>query len=285
MSIQNHIQTIKSNKETCLDLGNLGLQFIPDEVYDLQEIEFLNFGNRYLNNNTLVKTTNQGEINILKWIPWEIRRMENLRQLSLHACYTGDISALKYLPKLTYLDLSFCNHIRDFSPLLHLRKLEKLNLCTAYLNNVNLLSSLRKLKYLNINHNRLKTTDFIADMHRLEVFHIQDSNTVIDVSLFLHLKGSLHELYLGSNTLENTDQLNSFTNLKKLNLFDTQTSSIEFVEKLPFLEGLNLWRNNIKDIRPLLNSKSLKKVNLRENILSQKGVIQELKEKGVKVIL
>ncbi len=269
------IARAKDKNAVFLDLGNLGITELPDELFELKQLEFLNLGSRYVKDMLLVKSINKGKRNIIKWIPWKIRRLTNLKSLSLHATYIGDIYGLRELSNLQYLDLGFGYFIRDYSSLKYLRHLEVLNLHTNYLKDPSFLKRLKKLKYLDLSFNSFKDLQFLKKLSNIEFLYLQGQNCEIDILNFNHFY-KLKELSIGSNTIKNIDQFDQFDRLESLNLFDTNTANIAFLESMRKMRNLNLWRNNIKNIGILSTLQSLKKLNVRENIIEDIFLLKQL---------
>ena len=105
--VQQIIAKARDEKSTFLDLGNLGITEIPDELVELSDLERLNLGNKYYTDGSWNQSKNDGEKNIIKYIPYKFRRLSNLVELSLHGCFCVEVSYLGELPQLTSLDLSF----------------------------------------------------------------------------------------------------------------------------------------------------------------------------------
>ena len=97
------IDAAKKNKWQALDLSACGLQELPDELWDLEELRILYIGNEKR------KTSGEGKDNKITSIPQKIEKLKNLQALSISGlnCTINKESTL-YLPNLLYLDIFDC---------------------------------------------------------------------------------------------------------------------------------------------------------------------------------
>jgi Leucine-rich repeat (LRR) protein len=161
------IEEAKANKATFLDLGNLGLTELPDELFELTDLEMLNVGPRYFYQGQWHSSAHHDKPNVIKWIPWRIKRLTNLQYLSLFGIYAGDIHGLQGLPQLTHLDLGFNYQIRDFNALQYLRKLQYLSLNTSEIYNLGIITAYKHLTFLDLSYNRRRTLEHVVKFTHL----------------------------------------------------------------------------------------------------------------------
>lgn len=202
--------------------------------------------------------------------------------------------------RLTELDLSD-NEINSVRSLDTLKSLETLNLDD---NELSTFSSERvsKVKRLSLNRNTLTKLDAsffplletlaadsnslssisgISRLKHLRVLSARDQHPAsgdFDTASFL-ANADISELYLSSNTIptiafpadEATGTTTPFLNLQRLELASCGLHTLpdKFGAAAPNIRSLNLNFNALKDLRPLLNSKKLARLDLAGNRLSR----------------
>ncbi|MCM1989942.1 lectin like domain-containing protein [Oceanirhabdus seepicola] len=138
-----------------------------------------------------------------------------------------DLSPLKNLKKLTYLDL-FSNGIKDISPL----------------------SNLTNLQYLNLSCNNIKDITPLKNMTKLEELHLYKNIDIEDISALEKLN-NLYILALSQNKISDISVLENFTNLEFLGLSSNKIEDITPLKNMYNLNTLYLYENNIKDYSPI----------------------------------
>jgi len=125
--------TQDSSETRTLDLSNANLTAIPDSVFSLIKLEYLNVGNSFTLYPPLsaLGTDSMTDMNQISQIQKEISRLRHLKVLNLRA------NNLKSLPKeilkleeLDTLDISFNKHFALAAQLITLKKMQWL----SYLN-------------------------------------------------------------------------------------------------------------------------------------------------------
>jgi len=197
----------------------------------------------------------------------DLPSFEKLTQLTyLSLKYIGDLSPLKDATHVTYLTLEDCSgweldalasmqdlvvlSINDFSsyveslePLTHLSNLAMLDLTgTSVFGNIEEIFSMPLLQlYLD---DCQVGMDFgnIPDNDTLQVLSMDDITILKDPSYNNGDKESLSDHY---------DMFDHFPNLTELYVSSCKLDSIEFVEKLPQLQYLDITNNNVTSLKPL----------------------------------
>ena len=180
----------------------------------------------------------------------------NLKELHLGRNFITDISPLKNLTKLEYLDLGLNRTISDISPLRDLISLTHLSL------RFNQVSDLSPLKNL-------------TNLIDLDLFE----NQISDVSLLMHLADSLMFLELGYNDL--TTDISSLSNLTKLTFLSlryNQISDLSPLEGLTNLIGLDIQHNQLSDLSPLRDLRKLQILDVDSNQISDVTPLKDLTE-------
>ncbi|KKY14136.1 putative conserved leucine-rich repeat protein [Diplodia seriata] len=204
-----------------------------------------------------------------------------------------------YLERLTELDLSD-NEIHSVRSLDTLKSLETLNLDENELSTFSF-GRVSKVKQLGLNRNRLEKLDVssfprletlaadsnnlsslsgIAKLKHLRVLSARDQHPasgIFDTTSFL-ANADISELYLSSNTIptlsfpeDNAGNTTPLLNLQRLELASCglRTLPDKFGAVAPNIRSLNLNFNALKELRPLLNSKKLARLDLAGNRLSR----------------
>ncbi len=159
LALQLIAQAKKENWKS-LDLGRTGLREIPEEVFELTELEELRLSNYVLNleKGKWIESQNTGAYNLLHELPEGIKRLKKLTKL-----YVGgfpnrweikDISILKDLTNLQSLDLR-SNNISDISILKDLTNLQSLDLRSNNISDISILKDLTNLQSLYLSSNNI----------------------------------------------------------------------------------------------------------------------------------
>lgn len=211
-----------------------------------------------------------------------IRELQNLTRLVLHTPYAEGVSAIGELRNLTHLDLAGCCDISDISFLRNLTKLTYLDLNSNSIKEISVLSKLTKLEYLNLDSafahyynaaaarkdftrgvtverenftHRIKDISPLRNLVNLQELHLY-GNQVIDIS---PLKGliNLEVLDLGNNNVKDISALNGLTQLTSLNLSNQFPAQFQ----LDWWENVKN-RNKVSDITTLAGLGNLSVLNL-----------------------
>lgn len=147
----------------------------------------------------------------------------------------------------------------DFS---RFKNLESLDIGHNNINNIENLPI--SLKWLCVADNPIEDYDRIYDLINLETLWAHQSN--IDISECFMLKNITHLLIDDCPHICDVSVLKQFT---KLNILEAQNNSIENISPLfgKRLSFLNLMNNNVTDIDSLSNMGTLKKLNIRGNLI------------------
>ncbi|KAJ3129441.1 hypothetical protein HK100_008613 [Physocladia obscura] len=166
----------------------------------------------------------------------EITKLLQLTFLGMEMIPVGDLSPLKYLPKLQHLNLNFCT-AESYSFLTELHELKVLKLENSWMNDMNAQS--------------------ISNLFQLETLHLINSH-VSDLIHISKLKNIQDFSVAASVSIENSNVLASFSStLRILNLSYAQITSFEFLKSMTHLTVLNLTFTRVSKLLlpdlPLLN--------------------------------
>ncbi len=151
-----------------------------------------------------------------------------------------DIKAVLKFPNLKVLKLSL-DKVNDISPLGELVQLEEINLYSAGdLKDFSVLGQLTDLRSLIIYSNYLYSTDFVANLDRLEVLEFNGCKEVTNIS-GLSGKTSLRRLVIDDcNKITSYAAINTLTNLEELEICGYETGKDVQWEKLKKLKVLGV---------------------------------------------
>ena len=152
----------------------------------------------------------------------------------------ADLAGLEYATNIRYLRLDN-NPIADISPLVHLTKLEGVNLLGCRIVDLSPLRNLNNLGGLFLGHNKISNISLLSELTNLTALHLQ-SNQIVDLSPLANLI-NLRELWINDNSVED----------------------ITILANLTLLEELRLNRNEITDVTPLIGLKNLTKLYIADN--------------------
>ena len=202
---------------------------------------------------------------------------ENLEKLSMVNQAFDDITPLKNLVKLKYIDLRNVaknNHgIKDLSPLKNLVKVEYLNLFKAEPANVEELKNLVNLKVLNLGGSKINSVEFARNMVNLEYLNLE-YNEFTDISPLENLV-NLKTLLLDSTIktwnsegkvkIKDISKLSKLTKLEELGVSNNDIESIDVVKNFKKLNKFHATNNNIENFESLLALPGLKEVWVQNN--------------------
>lgn len=159
---------------------------------------------------------------------------------TLYFKYNKGVSNLGALKNLKDL-LIFSLNVPSCEILSELTALEMLRLTRGNFTTLQGIENLKKVKRFDVAYNsKLTNAEAIADLPSLERLHIEKCKLLTDFS-FLKGNTSIKELFI-----DNLD-------------------SLDFIATMPNLEKINIWFCKDGNMKPLLESKSLKQINFYPN--------------------
>ena len=119
-----------------------------------------------------------------------ITKLQNLRSISFECTLVNDLSPLVHCPKLEQVYLCYIRSDRkslNLEPLSHLKKLERLDLSTAPVSDISVLSECRSLRRLSIRRTNVRSIEPLRGMQNLKHLEIDDLE-LDDLDVLLTLK-------------------------------------------------------------------------------------------------
>ena len=248
------IRQAKADGSTTLDLGRTGLTELPEELFELEQLETLIISNDYwdFEKRDWIDSVNRGGKNHLKGkLPDGLARLQNLKQLYIGAGRGSwgltDIQVLGALLNLTTLDISDNKTIQDYAVLEKLSNLQILDLGYNDIGKIGVLEKLSKLFKLKLSDNQISDIRGLEKLTNLTSLYLSD-NQISDIRGLEKLT-NLTSLYLSSNKqIKDFSVLEKLTNLTSLDLRSNQISDLSILQSLPKLEEVNAVGNPIQKI-------------------------------------
>ncbi|MDR0197008.1 MAG: leucine-rich repeat domain-containing protein [Oscillospiraceae bacterium] len=180
---------------------------------------------------------------------------------------TVTIKGKEYETALTELSLSWKDLTsEDIAPLKFMTKLTKLDLSCNRISDVGAIKGLTKLRELNLSDNMIRKIAPLADLTNLRVLNLSNN----DIGGLSPLRGlvKLSELKINGNNVRSVVSLKNMVNLKTLELEDNEIKSVSGLKGLSRLRTLNLNFNKIKGISALNGLSRLRDLRLFDNNIS-----------------
>ncbi|CAG4992205.1 hypothetical protein DYBT9275_00914 [Dyadobacter sp. CECT 9275] len=248
------ISKVKAKKLKSLNLGNCGLtsETIPDELFELTDLEELVLSNEYFEN--WIRSSmrpNKGEPNRFSYLPDDISQLSNLKKLIISGAKgKWTIKSIRFvssLPKLTMLDCSY-NQLNELS-LTDLPTLKTLNCSCNQLINLTL-QNLPALNFVDCSSNQITQ----LSLQNLPALTEQFCSSNKIIKLDLQNLPSLCKLDCSDNKLIELN-LKNLPELKELICSNNELSKLNFQE-LPVFNKLlcdnnQLAKLNLEDLQAL----------------------------------
>ena len=227
-----------------------------------------------------------------------LANLKRLKTLWIDGNQISDIAALAQLTDMRELSLPD-NQISDVSPLVELKNLTRLHLVNNHISDVSPLAGLTNLRELYLSKNKISDFSPIAGLipnlkvyensdQRLLIVHIPDPNLRAAIEEQLgKAQGTpitqaemqtLTQLDARKRGIQDLIGIEFATNLEDLYLFGNEISDISPLAQLKSLGHLYLSENEISDISPLAQLSELRDLGLGTNQISDFSPLAELKQ-------
>ena len=158
------------------------------------------------------------------------------------------------------------NKVADFSLLLKLPRLTKLNLFFSSLSDISFLAKLTQLTSLTLGYNDISDVSALTALTQLKTLSLW-RNDITDVTPLASLT-QLTTLGLSSNSIVDISALARLTQLTTLDISSNDISDVTPLVGLARMAWLYLNNNDISDIAPLAGFTQLRQLQLRGNSIS-----------------
>lgn len=146
---------------------------------------------------------------------------------------------------------------------MELASIEKLDISSNGIQNINGLQYATNLEILNTDNNNIRDFSALNDLTNLSVLHV-DNNGLNNLDAFKGLK-QLRELTVNKNNLTNLAPIYDFTHLTNLEAANNQLTDISALSNLMELKRVILDKNQLYDISPVKNLINLNVFSAYEN--------------------
>ncbi len=233
-----------------LDLGDLGLERLPENLSKLTSLRRLSLGSYFVVTSDGVKdrkVTTRGSFSSLR----HLAQLTNLTQLYLDGTGCFDLSPISGLHQLQRLDCRG-SQVRDLSPLLGLQGLQELNFMGTKVTDLAPLMDVHSLISLDFVETRVGDLEPIRGMRYLQFLRCS-STKITDLS-----------------------PLAGLPELKYLHCWATEISDLDPIEYIPNIEQLDCWGTQITDLGPLNNAVKLKYLNCSVTVVDDLSPLANL---------
>jgi internalin A len=174
----------KKEKTGILDLGNCGLEYIPEEVFSMHWLEVLSFVPDYWHpeKKQWVTTTNKGPMNCLAHtaLPEGFKKLAGLKEFYYSSIFSEpqplqELGALQQLSGLQRLDLGNTK-VNDLTPLSGLSGLQRLVLGNTKVNDLTPLSGLSGLQRLDLENTNVNDLTPLSGLSGLQDLDLRNTN-------------------------------------------------------------------------------------------------------------
>lgn len=169
--------------------------------------------------------------------------LNNIVNLHCEACDESAVASIPPIEKLRTLSL-LGGHLETFPNIEKFKNLKNLVLSTNSISQVKMSNVLRNLERIEFEQTQIDDLSFLTELKRLKALDI---------------------VYPVKNTLQTLPML---PNLEKLNTSAIGTLDYSFLENAPNIIELRFIGNDVKDLRTVPLSKSLKRLTLIQNSIS-----------------
>ena len=249
-----------------LDLGLNQIEFLPENLGNLQKLESLVF----VHNN--VKDIEP------------VKSLINLKELFFHSNYVEDISPIKDLVNLTRLGFNN-NKIKNIASVTNLVNITQLLLDQNQIEELpEKIGNLKKLKEIQLEFNKISRIPPLIGLESIEELDL--SNNELDDTALLQLDGleNLKFLYVAVNKkITKVPIMKNLKSLKELYLnYNSITDLSGFAdnESFPALKSVYLGSNKISDAEALRKREGLSRLSIGKNCIQDLSPLEELKERG-----
>ena len=255
------IEECRRTRSTELDLSGLGLDEIPEQVFELTWLEKLDVS----------EDTKRWKRGNIREIPAAIGQLNALAEFDCTLNQISDLSPLSGLPALQSLTC-WNNQISDLSPLSGLPALQSLDCSDNQISDLSPLSGLPALQSLSCGSNQISDLSPLSGLPALQSLDCSD-NQLSDLSPLSGLP-ALQSLDCRYNQISHLT-LSGLPALQSLDCHYNQISHLT-LSGLPTLQSLSCSDNQISDLSPLSGLPALQSLSCGSNEINDLSTIDHL---------
>ena len=281
----NKLKVLRANSTMIEDISALKYNIT------LEELEVANTGIEDLS--VLESLRNLEKLNIAETQVSRITNLKacpNLVSLNLGGTSIANLGVLQDLTLLKSLDISN-TAVRDLGPISNLKDLQSLNISGTAVGNLQALSEMENLRELYCSNTTIRDLSPLKGNRRLNKIYCDQSN-IGDAEASEFVKSNPFALVIydtealrnwwielpiywkavfskqikvdlsGNTFMQNLMPVSRLTNLRSLNISNTEIGFLQPIQGLANLESLNISHTYISDLRPLQDMGNLKYLNI-----------------------
>ncbi|MBO0614477.1 leucine-rich repeat domain-containing protein [Thiothrix fructosivorans] len=257
------IEECRRTHSTELDLSGLGLEEIPEAVFELTWLEKLDVSG---------DSENWTKANIRE-IPETILRLDSLTKFYFQLNQIDDISPIRGLLRLQLLDCR-ANQISELAPLCGLLQLHSLDCALNQIQDLSSLSGLLQLQSLDCGSNKISDLSPLNSLLKLQSIHCP-TNQIDSLKPLGNLR-LIQSLDCSFNQIGDLSPLSDLTRLQFLDCSLNQISDLSPLNNLSQLQSLNCSGNQVCDLSPLSNLLTLRSIDCHFNEISDLSPLSSL---------
>ena len=231
-----------------LDLGDLGLERLPDALSKLTKVKRLSLGRLFqINTKGTGVRRRSRKRNSLSDIS-AISSLSDLRELRIDHTKCNDLSPIAGLQQLQTLDCSY-TEVRDLSPIAGLQQLQTLLCYNTQVDDLSPIAGLQQLQNLHCSNTQVDDLSPIAGLQQLQYLYC-GATQVSDLSPIAGLQ-QLQTLYCDNTKVSDLSPLIDLSNLAFINAHRCKIRALPpEIGQLQGLELLDLEGNPLEDPLP-----------------------------------
>ena len=245
-----------------LDLGQLGLTELPEALFGLTHLRRLNLGAGFSGEGRQqIESKSNIASNTIEQLPRTLRKLTELRALSLSECRLADLEGIAELTALQLLDCSG-TEISNLMPLARFSGLQWLDCRSTRVDDLAPLAGLSALQSLNCFNTAACDLTPLTGLFALQLLNCAGSQ-VHDLA---PLKGlsNLQELHCSFSQVSDLTPLVSLFALQSLSCSFTQVGDLKPLARLFALKSLACSGTLVSDLTPLEALLTLRSLNFAD---------------------
>jgi internalin A len=245
-----------------LDLGRLGLDELPAELFALEHLRTLNLGSEmHLGFRRVVQSLSSIAPNQIDTQIARLRMLPALAGLSVCGTSLRTLADIAELLDLKYLDCSR-TQVEDISSLTGLSALQSLYCWRTQVSELSPLAKASALKVLHCGGTQVSDLSPLAESRALQSLYCWGTQ-ISDLSPIAGA-GALERLMLGDTQISDLSPLAGLSALQSLNFWGTRVSDLSPLAGLNLLRSLGIPKTRVEDLSPLAELNALQSLDCSE---------------------
>jgi Leucine-rich repeat (LRR) protein len=265
----------KEKRTGFLNLGQLGLEELPEELFELEHLCGLNLGATWTDEQHEVHGA-ASDLAPNKHADQLIVHLQRFPGLRLLSVSRTDISDLGPLAGMGALQSLYCvgTQVSNLAPLERLSTLQSLDCLDSQVSDLGPLAGLTSLQSLHCSYTKVSDLGPLAGLTGLQKLDCSETQ-VSDLGPLAGLT-SLQSLRCGGTQVSDLGPLAGLTSLQSLHCGGTQVSDLGPLAGLTSLQSLTFFFTRVSDLRPLADLSSLRSLNCSDTRVSDLKPLERL---------